>query len=916
MTPATTATGQVDGGGRAWRAWDTTRNTMSAGHPRQLPTGTVTFLFTDIEASTRLASTLGDRYGEVIATHHRLLREAIARHRGTDVSTEGDAFFAVFPSAVAAVAATAEAQKALAATTWPDGATVQVRMGLHTGEGNLGGDNYVGLDVHRAARIAAAGHGGQVLLSSSTRTLVAHDLPDDVVLRDMHEHRLKDLPAPEHLWQLEIAGLTTVFATLRTLDARPNNLPQSPTSLIGREDELKKIEQLLERRRLLTLTGPGGTGKTRLALTTAHRLLSRFADGAFFVALEDATDRPTVASEVAGALGVREKPERDLEGSVKDYVRDRELLLVLDNFEQVIDSAPIVTELLAGAPRLKVIVTSREVLRLSDEQEFDVPPLRLPDPRNLPALAALSQYEAVALFIDRAIAVRADFAVTNDNAAAVAEICSRLDGLPLAIELAAARVNVLTPQAILDRLGRSLSLLTGGARDLSGRQQTLRGAIDWSYGLLEEAERTMFARLGVFAGGWTLAAAESVCNPTSELGVDTLDGVSSLSDKSLVHQVSADDEAESRFEMLQVIREFAHEKLQASDEAEQIALRHALDAVQLVEMAEPELVRTEMRRWQRKLRQEGENVRAALRWAIARQETEIALRIAGPLWRYWQYWALIREGVSWLEQTLALPGAEEPTAHRARALNALGGLVYWQGDARRAGLLYAEALEIHRRVGDERSVAGALMDLTWASAAQGDGRGAFENGTQALEQYRRIGDEGGVARVAAWMSAGAVIMNLGGSVEEAVAAGLADFQTARREGRAQDAAEALGSLGLIYKTAGEFPRALEYARAELRELHELGNIGRHGPFAKLLAKLELAVGRPDRAVRLATAAEKWTEVLGGELPEALIGADNVVEDARPLLSPEEHARAVAEGQAMTLEEVVEYALEETASAVA
>jgi predicted ATPase/class 3 adenylate cyclase len=883
----------------------------STRKPRVLPTGTVTFLFTDIEGSTDLLKQHPEGYDALLARHAQIVRDAIDAGDGVEVNTSGDSFFAAFASAVRAVQAAISAQRNLAAHPWPDDGHVRVRMGLHTGEGRLGQEDYVGIDVHRAARISAAGHGGQVLLSDATRALVEHALPTGVGLRDMHEHRLKDLPESERLWQLEIAGLETEFPTLRTLDARPNNLPSPPTSLIGRQEELGKVEAILGQRRLLTLTGPGGTGKTRLALAAAHQLLSRFADGAFFVALQNAQDRATVASEIAAVLGIREKPDRDLEAGVSQYVRDRDLLIVLDNFEQAMSATPLITELLAAAPGLRLIVTSREVLHLSDEQEFSVPPLGLPDPRNLPPLEALSQYEAVALFIERAIAVRADFAVTNDNAPAVAQICSRLDGLPLAIELAAARVKLLSPQAILDRLEGSLSLLTGGARDLSDRQRTLRGAIDWSYGLLDDSERRLFGRLAVFAGGWTLEAAEQVC--AAESGQDTLDGLSSLSDKSLVHS-GASEATEPRMEMLQVIREFALEKLEESLDAEDIRRRHALYMVDLVETGEPELVRADLRRWQGRLRQEEENIRAALRWAVERQEPELGMRIAGCLWHFWHYWALVREGVAWLDSILDLPRSDQPTTARAKALTALAALVYWQGDVPRAAALYDEVIAIHRQLGDERSLADTWMDSAWASAAQGDGRGAFERANQSLEQYRSIGDAGGVARVSAWLKAAAVIMNLGGSVEEALAAGIEDLETARREGRVHYAAEALGSLALVYKVTGDSARALEYARQELRELHSLGNIGRHGPFARMLAKLELDTGHPERAVRLAVAAEKWTDLLGGQLPDEFIHAGNPLEDARGILSPEEHARGVEEGREMTLDEVVAFALEEKAPA--
>ncbi|MGH2385720.1 MAG: adenylate/guanylate cyclase domain-containing protein, partial [Candidatus Limnocylindria bacterium] len=506
-----------------------------------LPTGTVTFLFTDIEGSTRLGNELADRFDAILAAHNQLIRDILARHAGIEVSTEGDAFFAVFPGAPPAVAAAVEAQRSLASFPWPDGAQIRVRMGLHTGDGRFGGDNYVGTDVNRAARIAAAGHGGQVLLSDATRALVAQRLPASVTIRDLGSHRLKDLPEPERIWQLEIDGLANEFPEIRSLDARPNNLPLPAASLIGRTAELAAIVDFVRERRLVTLTGPGGTGKTRLALAAAHHLLADFADGAYFVALEDARDRPAVAATTAMALAVREKYDRDLEQGVKEFVEHRKLLLVLDNFEQVVEAgAPLVTELLAVSPELHIVVTSRAVLRVAGEQEFSVPPLDVPDPRELPPLRVLGQVEAIALFVQRARAVAPGFAVTDDNARAVTEISRRLDGLPLGIELAAARVKLLSPAAILDRLERRLPVLTTTARDIPARQRTLHATIDWSYELLEPAERRLLARLSVFAGGWTLDAAEEVCNPGRELGIDMLDGLSSLVDKSLVRPLADD----------------------------------------------------------------------------------------------------------------------------------------------------------------------------------------------------------------------------------------------------------------------------------------------------------------------------------------------------------------------------------------
>lgn len=875
--------------------------------PEALPTGTVTFLFTDIEGSTRLVSELGDQYAGLLTAHSEIVRQAVEGNEGINVSSEGDALFAVFPTAAGAVRAAVVAQRELAASDWPGDVAIRVRMGLHTGDGRLGGDDYVGMDVHRAARISDAGHGGQVLVSDSVRALVQHELPTGVGLRDMGQHRLKDLPAPERLWQLEIGGLPTDFPALRTVDGRPNNLPTPATQLIGREAQLQDVSRLFGTRRLVTLTGPGGTGKTRLAIAVAHRLLADFADGAFFVSLEDSLDRPTVASEVAVVLGVREKPDRSLDEGVKQYVTERELLLVLDNFEQAISAGPLVAEMMAGAPRLRVMVTSRTPLRISGEQEYAVPPLQLPDLRDLPPVTVLSQYHAVALFIDRARSVRSDFAVTNDNAPAVAEICSRLDGLPLAIELAAARVKLLSPEQILDRLGRSLSLLTGGARDRSDRQRTLRGAIDWSYNLLDEPRQAFFARLAVFAGGWSLESAEEVCNPGGELVADTLEVLASLADESLIH--AADDEGqEPRFEMLQVIREFAMEKLDAASDDQAIRRRHALHLLALAETAEPELLRADLRRWQDRLLRDEENLRTALRWSLGHGEAEIGMRLAASLWRFWHYWALIREGRGWLEGMLELPAAGEPSLARARALNALGGLVYWQGDAERAARLYDEALDIIRHHGDEHALADNLMDSAWAAAARGDGATAGHRAGEALALYRRLGDEGGVASVEAWLRTGAYLLDMGGTADDAAEAAMQSLETARRQGRVHDAAEALGSLSLVYRKSGDLARALEYGRAELRELHAMGHVGRHGAFLKLLAAIELSLGRANRAARLAAASERYVRELGGVLPEALIHAGDPLEESRRQLDDAQHARAVEEGARMSLDDAVAYAV--------
>ena len=477
----------------------------------ELPSGTVTMLFTDIVGSTRLLQQLGDGYRAVIADHHRLLREAILVH-GHVVEDRGDGLFAVFARAADALSAAANAQRAIAAHPWPEGGAVLVRMGLHSGDPALVGANYVGLDVHRAARLCDAAHGGQVLLSAATRELVEQHLPDDVTLRDLGEHRLRDLQRPERIFQAVIAGLPDDFPPPRTVNRRPNNLPVARVPILGRDAEVAAARDLLLRDDvgLVTLTGPGGAGKTRLGLQIATTLLDQFEDGVYLVLLAPISDPGLVPATIARALGLRETTDRPLTDALVDYLRERQVLLVLDNFEQIVPAATVVADLLAACPRLKILVTSRAALRLRGERELPVPPLALPDAGQSHSAERLQQYAAVALFAERAREVRPDFAITTENAPAVAEICQRLDGLPLAIELAAARVRLLGPQAMLGRLGRRLPFLTGGSRDLPARQQTLRGTIGWSYDLLDPAEQRLFQRLGVFVGGCTIEAAEAV----------------------------------------------------------------------------------------------------------------------------------------------------------------------------------------------------------------------------------------------------------------------------------------------------------------------------------------------------------------------------------------------------------------------
>jgi predicted ATPase/class 3 adenylate cyclase len=653
--------------------------------PGQLPNGTVTLLFTDIEGSTRILQQLGERYAEALLEHRRLLREAFQHHGGVEVDTQGDAFFYAFSKATDAVVAAQKGQAALA------GSQLRVRMGIHTGEPLLTNEGYVGVDVHRAARICSAAHGGQIVLSQATARLVEMDLGD------LGEHRLKDLAAPQRLYQLGHEA----FPPLRT----PNfsNLPVQQTALIGRERECAEAGALLREHRLVTLVGPGGGGKTRLALQVAADAIDEFEDGVVWVPLATIRDPALVEPAIAQALGVKD--------DVASHLANRQVLMLLDNFEQVVDAAPRLAELLGLSPGLRLLVTSREPLHLTGESEYDVP--------------SLPMTEAVALFTERARGVKAGFEPDE----AVAEICRRLDGLPLAVELASARVRVLTPVQMLERLSRRLDLLTAATRDIPVRQRTMRATIDWSYELLNPDEQELFVRLGVFSGGCTLDAAEAVC----QANLDTLE---SLIAKSLVRQ------QQSRFAMLQTVREYALERLDRSPEREQLRNAHARYYLALGEEGGPVLTRGPDETWTPRFIDDHDNLRATLEHFMQSGETELELRVVAAIWRFWFDLGLWRESRRAIERALASPSATSP----ARVIAVLGAA--WtasrQGDTQAGKAFAEEGMRLSRELGDDVLIARSLNVL---AVLENDGTRASSLLEESARLFEAAGDLGGLAIV-------------------------------------------------------------------------------------------------------------------------------------------------------------------------
>ncbi len=877
---------------------------------------TVTIVFTDIEGSTALLQALGPAYGNVLATHHRLLRAAFSAEGGEEVDTAGDGLFYTFSSARSAVMATIAGQRAILAEPWPDGAQVRVRMGIHTGEPAVEAIGYIGIDVHRAARIAAAGHGGQILASEATGVLARNELSSDVGLVDLGEHRLRDLTRPERLFQVTAAGLISDFPSIRTLDTLPNNLPRHLTTFIGREKDIADATAALASSALVTLIGPSGVGKTRLALQIAAEQLDRFDDGVWLVELATIAEETMLVPAVAAALGVVEHPGRPLLDNVLAHLHARQLLLILDNCEHlVLAAARFCDAALRADPSLRIVATSREALGVAGERLFAVPSLSMPDARRPATAEELSRSEAAMMFAERAGLVSPGFRITARNAAAVALLVHSLDGNPLALELAAARLRALPVEQVAARLGDRFRLLTGGSRVALPRQQTLRAAIDWSYDLLSEEERAVLRRLGAFAGSFSLEAAEEICAGIGIDRSDVLDLLTRLVDKSLV--IAGERDAEDQgFRLLETIREYAREHLVEAGEAAEAQDRHLEWHRALVERAKPEFFRgPEPAEWLERFDRSHDNLRAALAWATSSDDrAEAGLSLAAGLWRFWEIRGHLSEGRSWLERVLGQTRGQM-TELRANALTGAGILADAQGDHKASVAFHEESLEVHRWLGSLHSVSYALNNLANSLILAGDYDRALQLQAEALAMTNATGDWRGAAIVRLHMA------DIVDRLDDPVRARQL-FDESLPEFQAHDdpwgIAFACGSYAQIALRRGDVDEARDLVNQAIEQYRYIGD-GR-GVARMLTMRAEIATEELDRpaakaayaegmAIRfelgdrpgLATALERYSAFIRAEDPTLaarLVGAADALREsigsARPTATRAGHERLVEE----------------------
>ncbi|MEP7207058.1 MAG: tetratricopeptide repeat protein [Casimicrobiaceae bacterium] len=704
-----------------------------------------TFLFTDIEGSTRLWEQEPERMRLALAGHDGIAQRAVAARRGRVVKTTGDGIYAVFADPLDAIAATVDLHRGLADANATNGIALRVRCGLHIGVVESRDEDFFGGPVNRTARIMGAGHGGQVLLSQAVADLVRDRLPAGLSLVDLGTVRLRDLRNAEHLYQLAHPDLRRDFPALRSLESTPNNLPLQLTSFVGRAQEIEDIAALLSDARLVTLLGAGGIGKTRLALQVGAAQLDTHPDGVWLVELAALADARLVVNAVASTLGVKEEPGHGIEEAVLEFVRDRRLLLVLDNCEHLVQAcADIARRVLQASPTVKVLATSRERLHLTGEVVYPLQPLAFPMALDPATPSTLMANDAVQLFVERAASAQRGFKVTDQNADAVAEVCRRLDGIPLALELAAARVRSLSVQQIASRLNDRFRLLTNGDRTALPRQQTLRALIDWSYELLTEPERVFLSRLAVFAGGWTIEAAEAVTEDARLAEFAALDLLTMLVEKSL----AMPDVGGERYRLLETVQRYAEERLTASGEADAVHARHFDHYLALAESAHAELNGPDQATWLKRLDADRENLLAAHGWCDrAADGAERGLRLVTATRRYWIFRGLLDLGWRVAAAALARPGAQTRSLARCRALFDIGQIGSWMGRYAESRCYLEESLSIAREIGDKRSIEVALQPLAMACLGQGNAGEAREHLVEALALARELGEQREIAGV-------------------------------------------------------------------------------------------------------------------------------------------------------------------------
>ncbi len=787
-----------------------------------LPSGTVTFLFTDIEGSTQLWDRLPHAMATAVARHDELLRAVVTAHQGHVFKTLGDGICAAFQSTLDALEAAIDAQRTLKAEPWLETGPLRVRMAIHVSHTEERDADYFGRPLNRLARLLATGHGSQILLSAAARGVLHANLPHDVRLRDLGEHRLKDLMDAEHIYQVVVPDLPVDFPPIKSLGRSRHNLPVQLTPFIGREREVQEVTHLFldSRVRLVTLTGPGGIGKTRLGLQVASELSDSFPDGVCWVPLAAAHGPDDVGSAIAVALALHDRGTGPIVEVLKKHLEGANLLLLLDNFEHVVGAATLIADLLSTCPDLSVLVTSRESLMIAGEHVFAIPTMNMPRQPGLP-VEELYRYEGIRLFVERAAEKQHDFVLSEANAATVLEICRHTDGIPLGIELAAARVGYFPSLTdLLARLERRLPELKRRAPNLPERLRTMRASIAWSYNLLTPNEQALFRTLSVFAGGFTVDAAEEVCADFLDATGEVMPGVESLVDKSLIQPEAST--SGSRFRMLETIREFGLEQLEASAEEETVRSALANYFLAMVERAAPELSGPNLRSWLDRLETERDNLRAVLDWSVKGTDGDwrvaLALRLASSLWPFWHMRGHHAEAHRWLEQAVALASKVDQRV-RAAALLALANIANNLSDQNRAGELYQESLNVWHDLGDRQGEARALVGLGLVATNRGD----YDGARDFLRRAGTASDshvEGSftVSYLYAWGR----LSVASGDYEQAEIYFTEARHLTHRLGQPSSEAYLLLEMARMERERGNLPLAAELAEACVKQFREMG----------------------------------------------------------------------------------------------